>query len=752
MDISFLKNLKNELNPPQYEAVTHTHGPLLVLAGAGSGKTRVITYRIAYLIAEKKLAPWNILAVTFTNKAAREMKERISHILGGMPKGLWIGTFHSICARILRMDGEAAGIDPNFTIYDRADQTSAVKQAKEQCGLSKDKSLKPSAVIQQISKAKNRFEWPEQYSRNARGTFEMSVARIYAAYQALLRKNNALDFDDLIMETVRLFKHVPEVADVYRKRFQQILVDEYQDTNEPQYQLLRELTVLHKNICVVGDDDQSIYRWRGANVENILNFDSDFPDVNVIRLEQNYRSTKTILSAASAVIQQNQHRHKKTLWCDAEEGHKVGIVCLPDENSEAYWIGEEVERLHQKEKVPYGHIAIFFRVNAQSRLIEEEMVRRNIPYSLVGATAFYQRKEVKDILAYARLLVNPADSASFERIVNEPKRKLGSVSVQKLTDYAERAGLSILDAALKSIEAGPDSGLSPATRQAFFGFANMFEKWKVLSKEISLAELMARIVDQSGYKSMLSESYDPQDLSRLDNINELINAIAEAEEAMDRDSPTPLDALFKLQVFLEDSALVADVDQLKETKEAVVLMTVHSAKGLEFPHVIITGMEEGLFPHERSIVSDESEKDIEEERRLCYVGITRARKRLVFTYATSRRLYGDRQISFPSRFLEEIPEDRKEILYWGEMTDSTSVVNDEENEDEEGVPVSQRGQSKGRSDNHSFAPGEFVVHRTFGFGVVLDVEGSGPSTHIQVEFQEFGRKTLVLEFARLKKV
>ncbi|MGC9326647.1 MAG: ATP-dependent helicase [Candidatus Hinthialibacter sp.] len=736
----FLQKLKTELNPPQYEAVLHIDGPLLVLAGAGSGKTRVIAYRMAYLIQDQGLAPWNILAVTFTNKAAREMRERVESLIGNFTRGLWIGTFHSICARILRQDGKAIGVDPQFSIYDRADQISAVKQARIKCGLDSFKNLKPGAIINEISRAKSRFQFPEEYAEKAGGDFEEATARIYQEYQETLRRNKALDFDDILMQAVLLLTKKPDIGDIYRKRFQHILVDEYQDANRPQYLFLKELARDHHRICVVGDDDQSIYRWRGADIQNILRFEKDYPEARTVRLEQNYRSTKRILAAAWHIVSRNSHRHEKKLWTENDEGEKPAVINLPDEESEAYWIAEQIQKFHQEQSIPFGHFAIFYRVNAQSRLFEEECVHRGLPYSIVGATAFYERKEVKDLLAYARLLINPADRVSFERIVNEPKRKLGKMSVQKLMNFADRTRLPILSAALKASEAGAESGLSPATRKAFHQFAYLYERWRTMGEGVSLTVLLDKMLQDSGYLGMLSDSKDPQDEARLENLRELINAAGQFEENMERETSAPQNALIALQGFLENTALITDVDGLTESDDALVLMTIHAAKGLEFPYVFMAGMEEGLFPHQRALQSD-SPEDLEEERRLCYVGVTRAKTRIYLSYASSRRLYNMREMSIPSRFLGEIPEEYREELHWSTFTFESSRNGNDAQEP-----------SAKKKKEETFAEGDMVTHRTFGFGVVLSVEGQGSRAYITVDFQSAGQKTLVQELARLKKV
>ena len=752
--VSFLERIPKELNPPQIEAVTYTDGPLLILAGAGSGKTRVIAYRIAYLIREKHLAPWQILAMTFTNKAAGEMRERVAALLNGEPSGLWIGTFHSICARILRHFGDKIGIDPHFTIYDRSDQSAAVKRAVFNCA-SQSKEIKPTQVLNAISRAKNRFEWPEQMEANAVDEQDHLLARIYREYQKILRENHALDFDDLLIEAVRLLTEKPEVGEMYQNRFRHVLIDEYQDTNHPQYLLLRCFTQTHNQICVVGDDDQSIYGWRGATIRNILEFERDFQGVHVVKLEQNYRSTQTILAAAGQVIKKNKGRHDKTLWTDGESGDKVGTVELPDELSEAYWVCDTAQRLHERKKIPFGEIAIFYRVNAQSRLFEEECIKRGIPYNLVGATAFYERKEIKDAVAYFRLLLNPSDTVSIQRIINVPARKLGEKSVQKLIAFAAQQNLPVLEAARRLPKFGRDADLSLNTGLAFAQFAGQFERWRKLTAQASLAKGLETVLKESGYWALLEEDSDPQAQARLENLEELLSAAGQFESSLKEESESPPDVLSVLESFLEKIALVSDADQVNESKDALLLMTLHSAKGLEFPYVFMVGMEEGLFPHSRSL---DSNNELEEERRLCYVGITRAKKRVFLSCAESRRLYNRSEWARPSRFLKEIPAKYKEQLSW---RGSRSLFDDEISPEKPAQKQSAVAAPSGKGislatakekKELSFHPDDMVSHRTFGFGVVMEVEGEGPKTRITVEFQDFGKKTLLQEYARLEKV
>lgn len=733
---SFEAILRHQLNPPQAEAACYVNGPLLVLAGAGSGKTRVITYRIAHLINDLGLAPWNVLAVTFTNKAAKEMRDRVANLLAGEPRGLWIGTFHALCSRILRMDGEKIGIQPTFTIYDRGDQISAVKRAMVACDIS-TKEIKANAALSAISSAKNRFEWASDYETNARSYHEIMVTRIYKKYQQILRENNALDFDDILMETVRLLLNHEETRLAYQTRFKHVLVDEYQDTNHPQYLFLSAIAKSHRNICAVGDDDQSIYRWRGADIRNILDFERDYPNARIVRLEQNYRSTRNIIEAATQLVKQNRGRHGKTLWTDKEPGAKIAIASFPDETAEAYWACQEIERLHKEDQVPYSEIALFYRINALSRSFEEECLKRGVPYVVVAGTAFYERREVKDALAYIRLLANPADSVSFQRIVNEPKRKLGKTSVANLMDYAAERGIEILRAA-REVEQDAKSGLPPAARRSFAAFAKLFERWRRELQTLSLAELIERVLKESGYRALWEEDSDPQSDSRVENLAALAAAASLFEEEQRREADIPPKTEWLLQAFLENVTLISDQDALTESDEQVKMMTVHSAKGLEFPYVFLVGMEEMVFPHARSLDSKDAAA-LEEERRLCYVGVTRAMRKLYITYATTRRLYGDQvNYSLPSRFIEEIPDEYREDVHWSGGGDS--------------IGLHTYGRPEPEDAGEALVEGDMVNHRTFGFGVVLEVDGEGAKSRVTVEFQDVGRKTLVQQYARLQKV
>lgn len=735
----FADRIRQELNPPQAEAALYTGGPLLVLAGAGSGKTRVITYRIAYLIHDCGLSPWNVLAVTFTNKAAGEMKDRVAGLVGGSPRGLWIGTFHSICSRILRTDGKAIGLDPHFTIYDRSDQLSTVKRVMKDCGIASQEA-KPNSILNAISRAKSRFEWPDLFAANAKNYFEDLVSRVYRRYQDTLRVNKALDFDDLLMESVRLLKENEEIRRGYQKRFQHVLVDEYQDTNQPQYLLLRELRRDCPHICVVGDDDQSIYKWRGADLRNILEFQDQYPNAKIVRLEQNYRSSKVIISAATEMIGANKGRLGKTLWTAKEDGDPIGVIRLPDDSAEAYWVCDEIQRLHSQKNLAFRDFAVFYRTNAQSRQFEEECIRRGVPYNIVSGLAFYERMEIKDALAYARLLVNPSDRVSFERVVNVPKRKLGAVTVSKLIDYADRSKKNILRAAWDTAS-DRGSGLSAAAAAAFHQFADVFRYCHSRAAELTLAELFNELLNRSGYRAYWEAESDPQSDARLENIDELINAASQFEADIRRNEGSqPIDSIMMLEGFLENATLVSDQDSVNENEDKVSFMTIHAAKGLEFPCVFMVGMEEQLFPHQRSL---DEPNDLEEERRLCYVGVTRAKVKLYLSHVESRRQHGRFEWAQPSRFIEEIPSRYREELSWRGAdhlkhpypTDNFTI------HDELIV-----------QEDASFQSGDMVNHRSFGFGVVLGVEGEGGKARITVDFQNVGQKILIQEYARLQKV
>ena len=629
------------LNPKQKEAVFHTEGPLLVLAGAGSGKTRVLTHRIAYLIEEKGVNPWNILAITFTNKAAAEMRERVDKIVGFGAESIWVSTFHSSCVRILRRHIDRLGYETSFTIYDTDDQRTLMKQIFKRLQVD-TKQFKERSVLGRISSFKNDMIFPQEALQNAGGDFrEKKVAELYAEYQKELKKNNALDFDDLLLKTVELFEKEKDVLEYYQNRFRYIMVDEYQDTNRVQFKLVDQLAGQYRNICVVGDDDQSIYKFRGADIENILSFESAFPGAHVIKLEQNYRSTQNILNAANEVIRHNRGRKDKTLWTSNGEGDQVRLAQFDTAYEEADYIVKDILTETEKENRPFSDFAVLYRTNAQSRLLEEKCILYSVPYRLVGGVNFYQRKEIKDILSYLKTIANGQDDLAVQRIVNVPKRGIGATSMGRVTAFASANGMSFYDALLRA-RAVPSIGKAA---DKIAGFTDQIEDFKARLSELSIKDLIEEILKKTGYRKEIEEEGEVESETRLQNIEELINKAAAYWEGVEE--PT-------LGGFLEEVALVAEVDNMDESENRVVLMTLHSAKGLEFPYVYLSGMEDGLFPSSMSIMSDDADA-VEEERRLCYVGITRARERLTMTAARQRMTNGETRFSKLSRFVEEIP-------------------------------------------------------------------------------------------------
>lgn len=650
--MNYISNqLLSGLNPVQQEAVKTTDGPLLLMAGAGSGKTRVLTHRIAYLMAEKHVAPWNILAITFTNKAAREMKERVESILGPGADEIWISTFHSMCVRILRRDIDRIGINRNFSILDTADQLSVIKGILKERNID-PKKFDPRSILGSISSAKNELIEPEEFAKTAGGYYDQVTSDVYADYQKKLLKNQSLDFDDLIMTTIKLFERVPEVLEFYQRKFQYIHVDEYQDTNRAQYLLVKRLAARLENICVVGDSDQSIYRWRGADIANILSFEKDYPSANVILLEQNYRSTKRILQAANEVIKNNSNRKPKNLWTGNDEGVKLSYYSGDNEFGEGQFVAGKIYELNSSGRRKLSDIAILYRTNAQSRVIEETLLKAGLNYNIVGGTKFYDRKEIKDILAYLRLVSNPDDDISFTRIVNVPKRGVGATSLEKIASYAAMNGMSLFQA-IKQVDF---IGVSAKAANALDGFGAMIENLTNMQDYLSITELMEEILDKTEYREMLKAEKSIEAQSRLENIDEFLSVTKNFEQKSEDKS---------LVAFLTDLALIADIDQLDQKeeesggKDAVTLMTLHAAKGLEFPVVFLMGMEEGVFPHSRSLME---EAEMEEERRLAYVGITRAEEELYLTNAKMRTLFGRTNMNPESRFIREIPGDLLENL------------------------------------------------------------------------------------------
>jgi len=733
------EQLLSGLNERQKEAVKLTEGPVLIMAGAGSGKTRVLTHRIAYLMAEKQIAPWNILAITFTNKAAREMKERIEGLLGPGAEDIWIATFHSMCVRILRRDIDRIGINRNFTILDTSDQLSVIKSILKERNLD-PKKYDPRAILGSISSAKNELMTPEEYAQTAGGAWEQIVSDLYTDYQKKLLKNQALDFDDLIMSTIQLFKRVPEVLEYYQRKFQYIHVDEYQDTNRAQYMLVKMLAARFQNLCVVGDSDQSIYRWRGADIANILSFEKDYPNANVILLEQNYRSTKRILQAANEVIKNNVNRKPKNLWTENPEGQKITYYRADSEHGEAQFVAGKIQEVVQSGKRKYSDIAILYRTNAQSRVMEEVLLKSNIDYNIVGGIKFYDRKEIKDILAYLRVVANPDDDISLERIINVPKRGVGATSVSRIQEYALMHGLSLFQA-LEEIE---QVGVSARVVNALTDFREMVRNFNQMQDYLYVTELVEEILDKSGYRDMLKAEKTIEAQSRLENIDEFLSVTQSFEKQSDDKS---------LIAFLTDLALVADIDQLDQeeevAKDAVVLMTLHSAKGLEFPVVFLIGMEEGVFPHSRSLMDD---AEMEEERRLAYVGITRAEEELYLTNAEMRTLFGRTNMNPESRFIDEIPEELIEDLN-GQVKNKMPFAKKTVSSNLRAVSKPKPMLTKTGGDTVDWAVGDKAEHKKWGIGTVVSVKGSEEDKELDIAFPSpVGIKRLLAKFAPIQKV
>ena len=634
-------SIYESLNPVQQEAVYHTEGPLLILAGAGSGKTRVLTHRIAYLIDECQVNPWNILAITFTNKAAGEMRERVDQIVDFGAEDIWVSTFHSTCVRILRRYIDRLGYDRSFTIYDGDDQKTVIKEVCKKLNID-TKIYKERTLLSAISSAKDEMIGPKEYLLRSEGDYaRQRIAQVYEEYQKRLRSNNALDFDDLLFKTVELFKTDAEVLNYYQDRFKYIMVDEYQDTNTVQFQFVSLLAAKYRNLCVVGDDDQSIYKFRGANIHNILDFEKTFPDAKVIKLEQNYRSTKTILDAANGVIHHNQGRKDKTLWTDNEQGVPIALNQYQTEYEEAMGIVKDIAAKTERHEAEYKDFAVLYRTNAQSRVLEEKFVTRNIPYRVVGGVNFYQRKEIKDILAYLKIINNGQDDVAVRRVVNVPKRGIGATTVTKAAEYADQWGISLYEA-FKQVDGIPGLGRAAAKIN---GFVNLIQVFRTKAEYMSLAELYDEVLEDTGYLKELQAEQTDEATTRIENLDELRNKIVAYEEETEQPS---------LNELLEQIALVADVDNMDDSDNKVILMTLHSAKGLEFPYVYLCGMEDGLFPSYMTIANDDP-MEIEEERRLCYVGITRAMKKLTLSYAMCRMIHGQTQYNKISRFVKEIP-------------------------------------------------------------------------------------------------
>ena len=725
------------LNDRQLEAVRHTEGPLLITAGAGSGKTKVLTCRIAHLL-EKGVSPYRILAITFTNKAAKEMRERVEKLVGARAESMWLSTFHSFCAKLLRfeIDGKF-GYTRNFTIYDATDQMTLIKDCLKQMNLD-DKQFPPRSVLGTISSAKNALMDAHEFAGRTNDFYEEKVAEAYTLYEKKLLENNAMDFDDLLRLAVRLLDEYSDVREKYQDRFQYILVDEYQDTNHAQYTLTKLLAAKWRNICVVGDADQSIYAWRGADIRNIMDFTRDYPDAASIKLEQNYRSTKTILQAANAVINNNESRPKKNLWTENQTGNKIIHYHAQTEYDEADYVAGVIYNRHEISQEPYGNMAILFRTNSQSRVLEDKLMRYAIPYTMVGGTKFYDRKEIKDVIAYLRLLYNPEDSLSLTRIINVPKRNIGATTLEHLTDYAEEQGISLFEA-LSSTEELPVTKRAKAALEDFsvtiFELLNHVDEWNV-------QQIMEEVIKQTGYGAMLDAdaAHDTQGESRKENVGQFLTA---AKEYVD-DNPDGT-----LQDFLENVALVSDVDEFESSESKVTLMTLHAAKGLEFPVVFLVGLDEGLFPHSRTLMDS---SQIEEERRLAYVGITRAEQQLYVTNASTRTMYGRISAYMPSRFLAEIPENLLEEYHRKAAMpqQSTTTVPSKQRMSILSKPVASSLPKKHAVDT-TFAKGDTVRHKIWGIGTVLEVIGEGQNMQMKIQFPTKGIRQVVVKYAPLEK-
>ena len=762
--MSISAKLLEGMNERQKEAVQHTQGPLLIMAGAGSGKTRVLTHRMAYILAEEEVHPWNILAITFTNKAAREMKERVSQLVGPQAEDMWVSTFHSMCVRILRRDIELLGYQRSFTICDPSEQQTAMKRILKKLDIDSEK-YDYRMILNRISQAKNDLEDVEKFSEKYTGYVEQIIAKCYREYQKELAKSMTLDFDDLIMLTVQLFQKYPETLHYYQQKFQYIHVDEYQDTNHAQYRLVTMLAKKFKNICVVGDADQSIYGWRGADMTNILEFEKDYQDAKVVLLEQNYRSTKTILQAANHVIENNFNRKVKKLWTENDEGQPITYYHAQSEQDEGRYVLSQIQSL-LRDGYHYDDFAILYRTNAQSRVMEENLLKSNIPFRLVGGQRFFERLEIKDLIAYLRLIVNPQDDLSFRRIVNSPKRGIGATSLAKLSNFAEVYQFSLLEACLQTTL----SPLSGKAAKALEKFAEMIEDLRKMQEFLSISEFVEQVIEKTGYLASLEQQHTMEADARIENIQEFISVAKQFEqdrlEEESEDSP--------LLQFLTDLSLVSDADSDEGDGRMVTLMTLHAAKGLEFPVVFIIGLEEGIFPSLRSMM--ENGDDVEEERRLAYVGITRAEQKLYLTNAYSRLLYGRTQSNRPSRFILEIGEelfDSKQQQSYGYTTrESSSFVSKTSSSGSlfdkyraksqatayqpKAVQPSSiqpvRKQTVAANDGAVWKVGDKVMHKKWNVGTVVKVTGEGTNQEIDVAFAGMGIKRLLASFAPIERI
>lgn len=728
-----MQSLLDGLNREQQQAVQHTEGPLLILAGAGSGKTKVLTVRIAYLLAQG-VNPYEILAITFTNKAAKEMKSRVEGLVGDVANRIWLSTFHSFCAKFLRFElDNFLGYNSNFTIYDTSDSQVVIKAALKALNLD-DKYYPVGAMISAISDAKNKLMFASDYRKQARDFYQQKVADVYEYYERELRKNNALDFDDLLLVAVKLLQSNAAVLEKYSKRFKYVMIDEYQDTNHAQYLLAYLLSSHWKNIAVVGDADQSIYAWRGADIQNILDFEKDYPNCTSIKLEQNYRSTKIILDAANAVIDNNEGRPEKNLWTDKVEGAKIQHFTAQSEHEEAAFIGDTIVKKHDIYGVPYGDMAILYRTNAQSRVLEEALIKRALPYTMVGGTKFYDRKEIKDVLAYLRVLYNLFDDLSLLRIINVPKRSIGATTVSKLQDYARENGTSLF---MTLTQLHLVDTIKGKTKEKLEEFGILIFTLVAEMDDKSVLDILEAILDRTGYLAQLEESTDPQDQARAENIGELLSVAKDFQDT----NPTGT-----VEDFLEQVALVNDVDSFEQEESKVTLMTLHAAKGLEFPIVFLGGLEEGLFPHSRTLMNPE---EIEEERRLAYVGITRAEKELFISNATTRTVFGRTSSYLPSRFIDEIP---------AELVDSLRAKRRIPDDIKPTVPrhmsVASRPVTKPIIRNEVIADwkvGDTAIHSKWGNGKVVNVSGEGAGMKLTIEFPTQGVRVVMAKFAPVKK-
>lgn len=728
-----MNSLLTGLNKEQQQAVQHTEGPLLILAGAGSGKTKVLTVRIAHLLAQG-VNPYEILAITFTNKAAKEMKSRVEGLVGDVANRIWLSTFHSFCAKFLRFElDNFLGYNSNFTIYDTSDSQAVIKAALKALNLD-DKYYPVGAMIAAISDAKNKLLFASDFRKQARDFYQQKIADVYEYYERELRKNNALDFDDLLLVAVKLLQSNEAVLDKYSKRFRYVMIDEYQDTNHAQYLLAKLLASHWKNIAVVGDADQSIYAWRGADIQNILDFEKDYPNCTSIKLEQNYRSTKIILDAANAVIENNEGRPKKNLWTDKTEGAKIQHFTAQSEHEEAAFIGDTIAKKHDIHGVPYGDMAILYRTNAQSRVLEEALIKRALPYIMVGGTKFYDRKEIKDVLAYLRVLYNPFDDLSLLRIINVPKRSIGATTVAKLQDYARANGTSLF---MTLTQLHLVDSIKGKTKEKLEEFGILIFTLVAEMEDRTVLDILESILDRTGYLAQLEESPDPQDQARAENIGELLSVAKDFQDT----NPSGT-----VEDFLEQVALVNDVDSFEQEESKVTLMTLHAAKGLEFPIVFLGGLEEGLFPHSRTLMNPE---EVEEERRLAYVGITRAEKELYISNATTRTVFGRTSSYLPSRFIDEIPEELVDGL-----RAKRKVPDDIKRHVPQHMSVTSRPVTKPIVRNEVIADwkiGDTAIHSKWGNGKVINVAGEGAGMKLTIEFPTQGVRVVMAKFAPVKK-